>query len=38
MKRRKANTKVLNEAKAGRIPVLWFLETDDRHTGSRPAG
>lgn len=27
----KVNAKVLIEAKAGRIPILWFLETDDRH-------
>jgi hypothetical protein len=27
----KVNAKVLNEAKAGRVPVLWFLETDDRY-------
>lgn len=26
----KVNAKVLTEAKAGRVPALWFLPTDDR--------
>jgi hypothetical protein len=26
----KINRRILQAAKAGRVPVLWFLETDDR--------
>lgn len=31
----KLNSKVLNEAKQGRFPVLWFSETDDRYRVER---
>jgi hypothetical protein len=27
----KVNAKVLAEARAGRVPILWFMQTDDRH-------
>lgn len=31
----KVNSKVLREVKDGRVPVLWFLETEDRHRVER---
>src|SRR5438445_5214962 len=31
----KVNAKVLTEVKGGRVPILWFLETADRHRVER---